>query len=468
MSGSNNGKSERSREQSPPAHNPSNLRTRLKNFLRMGDHHDINRLDLEFETYRLVDLHRALDLSFSSHEGFTVSTSSLGGLLVKGMNDQFEQLRSPHLDTLLSVETWSGFGWTGKERLRTGPGRTTDFPRHALYLVTQGAHRLILQVYHEEAGPPRLLIASRGSHEEIEWTSEMLERLRRWMAHHSCYRTHLLQPIQEASTGELTFKFLSPPDSTEIRLPEPLRDELEQSFLRFRRQRGILKELGFEARRGILLQGEPGTGKTVTCRYLKSELPDHTFFVVDSNVFHVLDSVFRVARALAPSVVIIEDVDMIAQDRRAGLQSWILGDLLNLLDGIQDRDDVGIVLTSNSGEFLERALVDRPGRIDHVIRYQPPPEEQRGHLLRSFTRHVTVQMEETVLVSMTAGLTPAQIREVVKRACIQSMGRQKGTWSKTLMEEDFKCGLQSLRKSREIGREKRIGLTMVEPARFGT
>ena len=86
----------------------------------------------------------------------------------------------------------------------------------------------------------------------------------------------------------------------------------------------------------------------------------------------------------------------------------------------------------------------------------------------AFTRHVTVQMEETVLVSMTAGLTPAQIREVVKRACIQSMGRQKGTWSKTLMEEDFKCGLQSLRKSREIGREKRIGLTMVEPARFGT
>jgi ATP-dependent 26S proteasome regulatory subunit len=159
---------------------------------------------------------------------------------------------------------------------------------------------------------------------------------------------------------------------------------------------------------------------------------------------------------------------MIAQERSAGSHNWLVGDLLNLLDGIEDRDDVGIILTSNSWAFLEKALVDRPGRIDHIVRYKGPTDAHRVHLLRSFTQEMTLEVEDDDIISLTAGLTPAQLRELVKRATVLSLQRAgTGSWSRVLSCEDLERGAASLCQGQDTRRTRRIGLGNLMPGTRG-
>lgn len=446
---------------------PGDLRIQLRNFLRMGHPTDLHRFDLAVEPYRLADLHRGLELAFPQNEGFVVEMKGLGGLLVDLGDGKLEPVANPDLDTLLIQSSRGGFGWTGSLALSLGPGRQGSFPRHSVTLVAQDSMRALFHVHVDEHGWVTLQGATRHDPASEEWGQGLRRRLEAWMGQHSCYRRHMLRPVPQMGGARLSLEFMTLPDADDLRMPPELVIELEESFLHFQTHRETLQELGLEARRGLLLHGDPGTGKTVTCRYLKSRLPEHTFFVVDSNVFSLLDAVFAVARKIQPAVVIIEDVDMIAQERSSGAHNWLVGDLLNLLDGIQDRDDVGIILTSNSCAFLEKALIDRPGRIDHIVRYKPPTDSHRVELLRSFTREMTLDIDEPDLIGLTAGLTPAQLRELVKRATVLSLQRSgTETWSRVLSGEDLRRSASSLSTGQDVRRGRRIGLAEKRPGLF--
>lgn len=76
-----------------------------------------------------------------------------------------------------------------------------------------------------------------------------------------------------------------------------------------------LKSLKFQARKGLLFYGPPGTGKTHTIHYLASQLPNHMTLLVTAEQVGLLGEYFSLARFLEPSMMIIEDVDLIARER---------------------------------------------------------------------------------------------------------------------------------------------------------
>jgi ATP-dependent 26S proteasome regulatory subunit len=148
-------------------------------------------------------------------------------------------------------------------------------------------------------------------------------------------------------------------------------------------------------------------------------LPDHTTLLVTGGQIGLLSEYMSLARLLQPSLVVIEDVDLIAESREAQVlpfQPVLLNSLLNEMDGLRADADVLFILTTNRPESLERALASRPGRIDQAIEFPVPDAEGRRRLLRLYggALELPADLEETV-VRRTEGVSAAFLKELMRR-----------------------------------------------------
>jgi ATP-dependent 26S proteasome regulatory subunit len=181
-----------------------------------------------------------------------------------------------------------------------------------------------------------------------------------------------------------------------------------------------LRAAGQHLKRGVLLYGPPGTGKTHTVRYLLSRLVDRTAVVLSGRALTTLPAAVTLARRAQPAVVVVEDVDLIAEDRALtpDANPWLF-ELLNRMDGVDGDADVTFLLTTNRVEVVERALTERPGRIDLAVQIPPPDADCRLRLLRLYSAGTDLDLPaDTALVSGTEGVTASFVRELVRRAVI--------------------------------------------------
>jgi len=145
-------------------------------------------------------------------------------------------------------------------------------------------------------------------------------------------------------------------------LPTETLAAVRRQVVEVARHKQQLLAAGQHLKRGLLLYGPPGVGKTHTVRHLTSSLTDTTVIQLTGNALHLVAEACSVARDLQPSMVVIEDVDLIAEDR--GMhpgQHPLLFQLLNEMDGLAEDADVVFVLTTNRADLLEPALA--PGQV---------------------------------------------------------------------------------------------------------
>src|SRR5262249_21109215 len=181
-----------------------------------------------------------------------------------------------------------------------------------------------------------------------------------------------------------------------------------------------LRKLGMPVKKGVLFYGPPGTGKTHTIHYLANQLPDHTTLLITAEQVAYLDHYFELARFLQPSMVVIEDVDLIArtrQDMYGPCDESILNKLLNEMDGLRE-DAAGLfILTTNRPPHLEAALASRAGRIDQAIESPLPDERGRAQLIRLYACGLPLDDElEQLIVRKTHNASAAFIKELMRRA----------------------------------------------------
>lgn len=220
---------------------------------------------------------------------------------------------------------------------------------------------------------------------------------------------------------------LPPVTRDEVVLPEAILALLDRNVLNFVKSRDGLRALGQSTRKGILLYGPPGTGKTHTIRYLASNLPGHTTLIITAGQVGLLGAYMGLARLLQPSVVVIEDVDLIARDREnmgGPCEESLLNKLLNEMDGLKDDADILFILTTNRPEQLESALSGRPGRIDQAIEVPLPDDAGREKLVRLYGRGL--ELSSVVVaeaVRRSNGVSAAFIKEMMRRTAQASMAR---------------------------------------------
>src|SRR5205807_8618845 len=125
-------------------------------------------------------------------------------------------------------------------------------------------------------------------------------------------------------------------------------------------------------------------------------------------------------RLFQPSMVVIEDVDLIARERTAMHtpgEEVLLNKLLNEMDGLKPESDILFVLTTNRPEKLEEALAARPGRIDQAIEFPLPDADGRAKLVRLCSRQVEVPEEVArAVVKKSDGVSASFIKELMRRA----------------------------------------------------
>lgn len=206
----------------------------------------------------------------------------------------------------------------------------------------------------------------------------------------------------------------------EIILPESTLDLLDRNLLRFVEQRERLAAMGLSIKKGLLFYGPPGTGKTHTLHYLTQALEGHTFFLLNGEQQGLLTEYMTLARMLQPSVVVLEDADLIARNREdaAGpCPEGLLNRLLNEMDGLREDAKIIFVLTTNRPETLEPALTSRPGRIDQAVEFPLPDARNRERLIRLYAGRLAVDDAlVAAIVKRTDAVSAAFIKELVRRA----------------------------------------------------
>ncbi|MEN3238231.1 ATP-binding protein [Methylobacterium ajmalii] len=164
-------------------------------------------------------------------------------------------------------------------------------------------------------------------------------------------------------------------------------------------------------KRGILLEGRYGTGKSPTARVTARVAADHGWTFITLDRVQGLKAAIEFARAYQPCVIFAEDID-----RAADRDDEDVNDLVNMLDGVLTKDaEIMVVLTTNFIEKIDKALL-RPGRFDAVISIQPPDAETSVRLIQTYARGLLGEGDLTQVGGVIAGWIPATIREVVERA----------------------------------------------------
>lgn len=208
-------------------------------------------------------------------------------------------------------------------------------------------------------------------------------------------------------------------DRDQVILPRATLALLDRNVIEFARLRDRLREAGMSTKKGLLFYGPPGTGKTHTVHYLANCLPGHTTLLVTAEQVGLLPEYFQLARLLQPSILVIEDADLVARDRQSmhgGCEEVLLNQLLNEMDGLREEADAFFILTTNRPETLEAALAARPGRIDQAIEFPRPDAESRDKLLRLYAGAMALPDDlRSILVARTAGVSAAFIKELMRR-----------------------------------------------------
>jgi ATP-dependent 26S proteasome regulatory subunit len=257
-------------------------------------------------------------------------------------------------------------------------------------------------------------------------TQALLADLRRTMRARSVYRGRVISLVAE-QYGPPRVRFHTLPEVAreDIVLPDGVLERVELHTIRFAAHRDRLLAAGRHLRRGLLLHGKPGTGKTLTAMYLAGQQPDRTVLLVTGREVGLLRRSCELARLLAPSTVVLEDVDLIAEERTRQEPGCtiLLFELLNEMDGLADDVDVVFVLTSNRPELLEPALAARPGRVDLAVEVPLPDAACRRRLLELYGRGLTLRVSAMDnLVERTEGVSPAFIRELLRKAALLAVG----------------------------------------------
>lgn len=325
-----------------------------------------------------------------------------------------------------------------------GPRRTLACMQVAIVLLTtpDGPVAVLVQRGEEHSGGPALAVEAASPVEGL--AQRFLGQLRESMDEHDVYRGQVIS-VEVGRHGAQSIAFLerTEMDASDLVLPDGVLERIESHILAPTEHREQLLRSGRHLARGLLLWGPPGTGKTHTVRYLTGRLRDATIIILSGGSLGMVAGFGTLARRLTPSVVVLEDVDLVAQERDYGPFGGgpVLFELMNQMSGLSADADVAFVLTTNRPDVLEPALAARPGRVDLAVELPLPDAAARRRLIELYGRGLDLAVEDMdAVVERTEGVTASFVKELLRKATLAAAadGRTQ------VRDDDMRAALDEL------------------------
>ncbi|MGI8414555.1 MAG: AAA family ATPase [Solirubrobacteraceae bacterium] len=228
-------------------------------------------------------------------------------------------------------------------------------------------------------------------------------------------------------------------------------------------------QIGARFPRGFLLVGPPGCGKTLLARavagesnaaFLSVAATEFTEIYIGEGSGRVRD-LFAQARAMAPSIVFIDEIDAVGARREASLdghreREQTLNQILIELDGFRQRDGVIVMAATNRPEILDAALV-RAGRFDRTITLDLPDRDARKAILavHSIGKTVGPDVDIDAVAGITRGLSGADLANVMNEAALLSARRGRKEISMATVEEAVERTTMGISRAHVVTDEER-------------
>jgi transitional endoplasmic reticulum ATPase len=233
-----------------------------------------------------------------------------------------------------------------------------------------------------------------------------------------------------------------------------LRESVELPFTRPE----AFKALGITPPRGILLYGPPGTGKTLLAKAIATESQANFIVIKGPELMSkwvgetekAIRMIFKKARAAAPAIVLIDEIDSIAPRRGMNGVSGLVNEravdqLLTSIDGLESLEGVVIIGATNRPDMLDEALM-RTGRFDRLIYVTPPDAAARLEILKVHTRKMPVEgVDLGKIAEATEGFVGSDLASLCKEAGMQAL--REGPHVKKVSMAHFEAALANAHAS---------------------
>src|SRR6266576_4942060 len=248
-----------------------------------------------------------------------------------------------------------------------------------------------------------------------------------------------------------------------------------QEVVDFLREPQKYQRLGGTMPKGVLLIGAPGTGKTLLARAVAGEAKVPFFSIAASEFVEAIVGVgasrvrdlFTKAKAAAPAIVFIDELDAIGRSRTSGAAGFsggndereqTLNQILTEMDGFDSSTSVIVIGATNRPDVLDQALL-RPGRFDRRVAVQPPDRTGREAILKVHTRHVPLGPDVDLrrIAATTPGMVGADLANLVNEAALLAARRGHDA----VAEADFTDSLERI----VLGAERQVMMTVEDRQR---
>ena len=221
----------------------------------------------------------------------------------------------------------------------------------------------------------------------------------------------------------------------------------------------LYEEMGIKPPKGVILYGAPGTGKTLLAKAVANQTSATFLRIVGSELIQkylgdgprLCRQIFQIAGDLSPSIIFIDEIDAIGSKRYESssggereIQRTML-ELLNQLDGFDDRGDIKVVMATNKIETLDPALI-RPGRIDRKILFENPDANTKKRILAIHTSKMSLAdagiLDE--LIQSKDDLSGADIKAMCTEAGLLALRERR----MQVKAEDFRAAKERVLKNK--------------------
>lgn len=250
------------------------------------------------------------------------------------------------------------------------------------------------------------------------------------------------------------------------------KEDLEE-IVEFLKEPGRFTKVGARIPKGVLLEGAPGTGKTLLAKAIAGEAGVPFFSISGSDFVEMFVGVgasrvrdlFEEAKRHAPCIVFIDEIDAVARRRGTGMggghdeREQTLNQLLVEMDGFGVNEGIIVLAATNRVDILDPAIL-RPGRFDRKISVNRPDVGGREEILRVHSKNkpLAEDVDLKQIAQTTAGFTGADLENLLNEASIMAAKENRAFVKQEDIKKAFiKVGIGAEKKSRIISdKEKKI------------